>query len=82
MTSDHHGRLIERVHKEIKRRSNVIGIFPDDQSVIRLVGAVLIEVHDEWQTTDRRYLSEASMAQIAQPPKEVTTTQTPELPAA
>jgi len=73
---------LERIHKEIKRRSNVLGIFPDDQSVIRLVGAVLIEVHDEWQTTDRRYLSEASMAQIGQPPKEVTTTQTPELPAA
>jgi putative transposase len=73
---------LERVHKEIKRRSNVVGIFPDDASVIRLVGAVLAETHDEWQTADRRYLSEGSMQQIGQPPKEVPTTQTPVLPAA
>ncbi len=73
---------LERVHKEIKRRSNVIGIFPDDTSVIRLVGAVLAETHDDWQTGERRYLSEASMAQIDQPPTEAGLTQTPELPAA
>jgi putative transposase len=73
---------LERVHKEIKRRSNVVGIFPDDTSVLRLVGAVLAEVHDDWQTADRRYLSEGSMKLIGQQPKEVTTSQTPALPAA
>jgi len=68
----HHKKIastnpLERVNKEIKRRTNVVGIFPDDASLIRLVGAVLLDVHDEWQTTDRRYLSEASMALIDAP---------------
>lgn len=65
----HHKKIastnpLERVHKEIKRRTNVVGIFPDDKAVVRLVGAILVEVHDEWQTSDRRYLSEGSMALI------------------
>lgn len=53
---------LERVNKEIKRRSRVVGIFPNDASVIRLIGAIMIDLHDEWVASDRRYLSEGSMA--------------------
>jgi len=52
---------LERVNKEIKRRTNVVGIFPNSKSVLRLAGAVLIEINDEWAVADKRYLSQASM---------------------
>ena len=41
-----------------------MGIFPNEAGVLRLAGSVLLEIHDEWQVTDRRYLSEGSMANL------------------
>ena len=63
---------IERLGREIKRRADVVQVFPDRQSVTRLIGAVLLEQHEEWQYGERRYLSETSLR-----PPPSTTTSTP-----
>ena len=57
---------LERLNKEVKRRTNVVGVFPDRDSVIRLVGSLLMEADDEWQI-GRRYFSQASMKELLEP---------------
>ncbi len=65
----HHRRIrstnpLERLNKELRRRVRVVGIFPNDAAVLRLMTIILVEQHDEWAASDRRYFSVASMKQL------------------
>ena len=69
---------LERLNKEIKRRTDVVGVFPNPAALLRLAGSVLVETHDEWQVSERRYLSEGSMALLdntTKPAEEVAPTE-------
>ena len=60
----HSTNPLERLHKEIKRRTRVVGIFPSRDSLMRMVGTLLAEQDDEWQVADRRYFSVGSMTKV------------------
>src|SRR5436190_3933189 len=72
---------LERVNREIGRRSDVVGIFPNDAALLRLAGMVLLEQNDEW-LVGRRYLSETSLALViaTDHPDPSATTGTQEVP--
>ena len=58
---------IERLNKEVKRRADVVGIFPCESSIVRLIGAVLLEASDEW-AAQHRYMQVEVMAELLGPP--------------
>jgi transposase-like protein len=65
-TKLHSTNPLERLNKEVKRRADVVGIFPDERSIVRLIGAVLLEQNDEWQL-QHRYMQVEAMAELLQP---------------
>ncbi|UNC16543.1 IS256 family transposase (plasmid) [Acidiphilium multivorum] len=65
-TKIHSPNPLERLNKEVKRRADVVGIFPNEGSIIRLIGAVLLEANDEWQTQNR-YMQIEGMVELMAP---------------
>ena len=61
----HSTNPLERLHGEIKRRTNVVGIFPNEDAITRLIGAILVEQNDEWAVQRARYMTLESIAQTS-----------------
>ena len=67
-TKLHSTNPIERLNGEIKRRTEVVGIFPNEDAIVRLVGAILLEQNDEWAVQRCRYMTLESVAAIGDDP--------------
>ena len=65
-TKLHSTNPLERLNKEVKRRADVVGIFPNEDAIVRLIGAVLLEANDEWQL-QHRYMQIEGMAELTAP---------------
>jgi putative transposase len=75
-TKLHSTNPLERLNKEVKRRADVVGIFPNEASITRLIGAVLLEANDEWQL-QHRYMQLEAMAELLAPDPEADTMRLP-----
>ena len=64
----HSTNPIERLNGEIKRRTEVVGIFPNDDAIVRLVGALLLEQNDEWAVQRARYMTLETIAPLSDDP--------------
>jgi putative transposase len=75
-TKLHSVNTLERLNKEVKRRADVVGTFPSERSIVRLIGAVLLEANDEWQL-QHRYMGVEALAELLNPSTSNETLQLP-----
>ncbi len=64
----HSTHPLERLNGEIKRRTEVVGIFPNEASIRRLVGAILLEQNDEWSVQRSRYMTRETISEMIETP--------------